>query len=78
MGKARRELTYYVCLPTAVHKRPIGHPASLWIAKAYLLRGISEFFSERIFGSARRSHLADMLSGSDQRALEDHRAAVVG
>jgi hypothetical protein len=73
-GKTRRAHAYYACAPKKDQPVPDGHPASLWVNEAALVDGLHEFLAEQVFGSYRRTLLADTVARIDKDARAAHPA----
>lgn len=70
-GKIRGKSAYYMCTP-AYGYVPDGHPDSLWVREALLLKGIDDFFAERIFSPDRWTRLVAALTEADDQADREH------
>jgi site-specific DNA recombinase len=74
-GKSRHGVSYYACQPDrnigqAAEDRFPGH-GSVWIREDDLLKGLSGFLAQRIFGPERRELLAQDLVETDTRTETD-------
>lgn len=78
-GKTRRGIAYYACQPDSNEHRDEDwyrlHPRGLWIREEVLLTAVSDFFTTRLFGPDRRTHLATTLAAvkppdEDAQAVE--------
>ena len=72
-GKTRRQTACNACQPSqnlgrGAERAFPGHPVSIWVREEFLVEGILEFFSERIFGVNRRELLeADLKRVESER-----------
>lgn len=69
-GKTRHRIPYYACEPDPrLHRAETWfptHPASLWVREEILPSHVSRFFTTRIFGPDRRSHLGRTLAAAQK------------
>lgn len=75
-GKPSKGLNYYVCAPKKPY-RPADHPASIWVPEAGMLRGLSIFLSDRVFGEYRRDLLTEALDQMDAATEHEREARAV-
>lgn len=79
IGKTARRHSYYTCEPhknlgPKVKQMFPDHPPSIYVREDELLAGISEFISDRVFGSSRQAKLEKDFGDLDRRDTDSERA----
>ncbi|MFM9446924.1 recombinase family protein [Streptomyces acidiscabies] len=78
-GKTRHQVPYYACQPDPNEHRSrpwfADHPKSLWVREETLLTAVCGFFTTRIFGPDRLTHLRTAVETAAQTDVSAERLA---